>query len=169
MNVAAVLVLIPRMVSLLMEGLMPISEMTQAFLEKRFPGKELYIGLDSAIATGHTFVISLGLIAIPIVLILAIVLPWNVVLPLGDLATLPFFAVPCVVSSKGNLFRGIIEMIVICIVVLTIASLGSDIFTELVRTANITVPEGSAQITCMVIGTQWITWVPFLLAKWLCL
>ena len=169
MNVAAVLVLIPRMVSLLMEGLMPISEMTQAFLEKRFPGRELYIGLDSAVATGHTFVISLGLIAIPIVLILAVVLPWNVVLPLGDLATLPFFAVPCVVASKGNLFRGIIEMIVICIVVLTIASLGSDIFTELVKTANITVPEGSAQITCMVIGTQWITWIPFLLAKWICL
>ena len=60
-------------------------------------------------------------------------------------------------------------MIVICVVVLTIASLGSDIFTELVKTANITVPEGSAQITCMVIGTQWITWIPFLLAKWICL
>ena len=100
MNVAAVLVLIPRMVSLLMEGLMPISEMTQAFLEKRFPGRELYIGLDSAVATGHTFVISLGLIAIPIVLILAVVLPWNVVLPLGDLATLPFLLYHVLLQAK---------------------------------------------------------------------
>ena len=73
MNIAAVLVLIPRMVALLMEGLMPISEMTQAFLEKRFPGRELYIGLDAAVATGHPFVISLGLLAIPIILVEAVI------------------------------------------------------------------------------------------------
>ena len=59
MNVAAVLLLIPRMISLLMEGLMVISEATQEFLKKRFPGKEIYIGLDAAVATGHPFVICL--------------------------------------------------------------------------------------------------------------
>ena len=53
MNIAAVLVLIPRMVALLMEGLMPISEQAEAFIQKRMPGKEIYIGLDSAVATGH--------------------------------------------------------------------------------------------------------------------
>ena len=169
MNVAAVLALIPRMVSLLMEGLMPISEGTQAFLEKRFPGKELYIGLDAAVATGHPFVISIGLLAIPIILILAIILPYNTVLPLADLAVLPFFAVPCVVSSKGNLFRGLVEMTVLCIIVLTISTFGADVLTGLASAANITVPDGAAKITNLAIGGQWITWVPFVLAKFICL
>lgn len=169
MNVAAVLVLIPRMVSLLMEGLMPISEGTQEFLEKRFPGKELYIGLDAAVATGHPFVISIGLLAIPIILVLAIILPYNTVLPLADLAALPFFAVSCVVSSKGNLFRGLIEMTVLCIIVLTISTFGADVLTGLASAANVTVPEGAAKITNLAIGGQWITWVPFVLAKIICL
>ena len=88
MNIAAVMVLIPRNGCIIDGGLMPISEMTQAFLEKRFPGKELYIGLDAAVATGHPFVISLALLAIPIIYIEAIILPWNTVLPLTDLAAL---------------------------------------------------------------------------------
>lgn len=169
MNIAAVLVLIPRMVSLLMEGLMPISEATQSFLEKKFPGKELYIGLDAAVATGHPFVISIGLLAIPIILIEAVILPWNTVLPLADLAALPFWAVPCVLSSKGNLFRGLIEMAVLCAIALTFSSYGASIVTSLASQANLTVPEGAAQITNLAIGGQWITWIPFFLAKMVCL
>ena len=50
---AAVLVLMPRMVALLMEGLIPISEGARSYIQKRFPGKNVYIGLDTAIVIGH--------------------------------------------------------------------------------------------------------------------
>ncbi|MBA5770726.1 PTS galactitol transporter subunit IIC, partial [Escherichia coli] len=41
-TIAASLVLIPRMVSLLMDGLTVISEAAHEFMEKRFPGRELF-------------------------------------------------------------------------------------------------------------------------------
>ncbi|RGD75492.1 PTS galactitol transporter subunit IIC [Anaerofustis stercorihominis] len=169
MNVAAVLVLIPRMVALLMEGLMPISEFTQTFLEKRFPGKELYIGLDAAVATGHPFVIALALLAIPIIYIEAIVLPWNTVLPLADLAALVFYVECAVLPNKGNLFRGLIETIVMCAIYLTFSSYAAEVMTGLAGSAGLQIPEGAAQITSIALGAQWITWFPFMLAKLVCL
>ncbi len=37
------------MVALLMEGLTPISESANSFVQKRFPGRELYIGMDAGL------------------------------------------------------------------------------------------------------------------------
>ena len=165
MNIAAVLVLIPRMVALLMEGLMPISEMTQAFLEKRFPGRELYIGLDAAVATGHPFVISLGLLAIPIILVEAVVLPYNSLLPLADLAALPFYVICAVLPNKGNLFRGLIEVIIMCAIYLWFSTYAADVMTSLAGAANLTIPEGATQLSNIALGAQWITWFPFMIAK----
>ena len=165
MNIAAVLVLIPRMVALLMEGLMPISEMTQAFLDKRFPGRELYIGLDAAVATGHPFVISLGLLAIPIILVEAVVLPYNSLLPLADLAALPFYVICAVLPNKGNLFRGLIEVIIMCAIYLWFSTYAADVMTSLAGAANLTIPEGATQLSNIALGAQWITWFPFMIAK----
>lgn len=165
MNIAAVLVLIPRMVALLMEGLMPISEMTQAFLEKRFPGRELYIGLDAAVATGHPFVISLGLLAIPIILVEAVALPYNSLLPLADLAALPFYVICAVLPNKGNLFRGLIEVIIMCAIYLWFSTYAADVMTSLAGAANLTIPEGATQLSNIALGSQWITWFPFMIAK----
>lgn len=40
---AAVMVLMPRMVKILMEGLMPVSESARTWLNKRFGEREIYI------------------------------------------------------------------------------------------------------------------------------
>src|SRR5690625_7364000 len=61
----AVMLLLPKMVSLLMEGLAPISEAAGEFVKKRFPGRDLYIGMDSALAVGHPGVLSSSLILVP--------------------------------------------------------------------------------------------------------
>lgn len=87
-STAAVLVLMPRMVSLLMEGLAPISEGANKFVSSKFPGRDLYIGMDSALATGNSTVLSSSLILVPITLFLSVILPGNNVLPFGDLATI---------------------------------------------------------------------------------
>src|SRR5690606_35519731 len=52
-SMAALMLLLPRMVKVIMEGLMPISDAAKEFMEKRFKGQEFYIGLDSAITLGH--------------------------------------------------------------------------------------------------------------------
>lgn len=165
MNIAAVLVLIPRMVALLMEGLMPISEQAEAFIQKRMPGKEIYIGLDSAVATGHPFVIAVALIMIPCSILLAAVLPGNTTLPIADLAAWPFYVIFAIVPNKGNLFRGIIIGLVNVIITLYLASYAAPLMTQLAAGAGIEVPSGAAQVTCLAVGAQWYTWIPFVIAK----
>ncbi|MCP5613318.1 PTS galactitol transporter subunit IIC, partial [Klebsiella pneumoniae] len=51
MSLGAVMLIMPRMVKLLMEGLLPLSDAVRSFLKKRYPDRhDLYIGLDIAVA-----------------------------------------------------------------------------------------------------------------------
>jgi PTS system galactitol-specific IIC component len=83
-NIAAVMLLIPRMVAILMEGLTPIAEAARKFMMKRSGGRQFFIGLDSAILIGNPTVIATGLLMVPIEILLALALS-----PLGN-RTLPF-------------------------------------------------------------------------------
>ena len=123
-QMSAVMFLLPRMVKILMEGLMPLSEDAKKFMAKRFPGKEVYIGMDAAIATGSPMVVSAALLMIPITLLLAVALPGNKLLPLVDLSTLPFFMIWPVVASRGNLLRAIITG---CLMMTAILYIGTDL------------------------------------------
>lgn len=108
-NLAATMVLIPKMAALLMEGLIPISDAASAFVDKHFSGRgQMYIGLDSAIGVGHPMTITLALILVPIALLLAVILPGNTVLPAVDLAVFPFMFVLILPICKGNGFRSLI-------------------------------------------------------------
>ena len=119
---AAVLILMPRMVSLLMEGLTPISEGANDLVKKHFPGRDLYIGMDSALAVGNETVLSSALILVPVTLLIAIILPGNSMLQFGDLATIPYMiAIMCAVF-RGDIFRSLIGGIVDIVISLYIAS-----------------------------------------------
>jgi galactitol PTS system EIIC component len=109
-NLAAVMLLLPRMVAILMEGLIPISEAARAFVAKRLPGKKFYIGLDSAIVIGQPAVIATSLLLVPVTLLTAIALAplGNRVLPLVDLATIPFIVALMVPMFKGNIVRSVV-------------------------------------------------------------
>lgn len=91
-TVAAIMVLFPRMIRLIVEGLMPISDGARKFFQKHFKGREVFIGLDTAVTLGHPTTIAVGLLLIPIMLILASILPGNKVLPLADLPVAPFLS-----------------------------------------------------------------------------
>ncbi|MGX7198171.1 PTS galactitol transporter subunit IIC [Enterococcus olivae] len=160
-TLAASLVLIPRMVSLLMDGLIVISEAAQEFMSKRFEGREIYIGLDAALGIGHPFVLSLGLLMIPITLILAFILPGNKVLPLADLTALPFYMIFAILPSKGNLFRGIITGIFIATITLYVAGFAAPIMTNIAADIGYQVPGDVQQITSLAVGTQWYSWIVY--------
>lgn len=104
-NMAAIMVLMPKVVSCITDGLVPLSERAKEILTKKFDNAEFYIGLDPAILLRDSQVITAGLLFIPLTLILAVLIPGNEVLPFGDLATIGFFTSVAVAVHKGNLFR----------------------------------------------------------------
>ncbi len=140
-SMAAVLVVLPKMVAILMEGLIPISEGAREFLQKRFPGRDVLIGLDAAVVIGHPANMAVALLCVPIALLLALVLPGNRMLPFGDLAALPFYVLWGVAASRGNMVRGLINAIVILCFILWIGTSLAPLTTELARAAHFA-PEG---------------------------
>jgi len=140
-SMAAVLVVLPKMVAILMEGLIPISEGAREFLQKRFPGRDVLIGLDAAVVIGHPANMAVALLCVPIALLLALVLPGNRMLPFGDLAALPFYVLWGVAASRGNMVRGLINAVVILCGILWIGTSLAPLTTELARAAHFA-PEG---------------------------
>lgn len=109
-NMAAVMVLMPRMIKCIMDGLLPISERAKELMQKHFKDNDnFYIGLDPALLLGDAEVVTAGILFIPITLLLAIIMPGNRILPFGDLATIGFFIAIAVAVHKGNLFRTLIS------------------------------------------------------------
>lgn len=166
-NMSAVMFILPRMVRILMEGLMPLSEDAKKFLAKRFPGREVNIGMDAAIATGSPMVISVALLMIPITLLLAVILPGNKVLPLVDLATLPFFMIWPVVASRGNLLRSLVSGIIMMILILYIATDLAPIVTTIAQSTNFAFPPGSTAISSLDIGAHGVPYIIYKICEFL--
>ncbi len=131
MNVCGIMILFPRMIKIIVEGLMPLSEAAKGFFNKYFKGKEVYIGLDSAITLGHPTTMVIGTLLIIITVILAVVLPGNKVLPLADLAFASFFICMASIIHRGNMLKTLISGIINMIGILYIATWFAPSFTKL--------------------------------------
>lgn len=107
-QMAAVIVLMPVVVKYIMGGLLPISEVARGKLQKHFKNSNFYIGLDCALLLGDPVVVTASLLFIPITILIAAIVPGNVILPFGDLPTIGFFIAMAVGVHKGNLFRTLI-------------------------------------------------------------
>lgn len=121
-KMAAVMVLMPKIVKCIMEGLMPLSERARDLLTEKFGNGDFYIGMDPAVLLGDSQVVTAGLLFIPITLVLAIIIPGNQVLPFGDLATISFFIAIAVGVHKGNLFRTLFSGTLIMAITIWIAN-----------------------------------------------
>ena len=157
-QLAAVMVLLPRMVSILMEGLIPISEAAREFMQKRATDREVYIGLDSAILIGHPSVISASLILVPIAILLSVILPGNRMLLFADLAVFPFVIALTGPITRGNVVRMVIIGTLIIIVGFYIGNALAPMTTEAAGAAGFAIPEDAALISSVADGFIWIPW-----------
>ncbi|MBI0581174.1 PTS galactitol transporter subunit IIC [Neobacillus cucumis] len=158
-SMGAVMLLMPRMVKILMEGLIPISEAARTFLQKRYGGRQLYIGLDAALAVGHPAVMSTALMLVPITLFLAVILPGNKVLPFGDLATIPFYIAFVVGSRKGNIVHSLIAGTVMIALSLYMATNFAEAHTQMMQGAQFKMPKGATLISSLDMGGNLFNWI----------
>ncbi len=162
-NLAAVMLLLPRMVAILMEGLIPISEAAREFMQKRAgAGREFYIGLDSAILIGHPAAIASSLVLVPIAILLSIILPGNRVILFADLAVIPFVVAMTAPVMRGNVLRIVIAGAVTLAIGFYIATAMAPLFTSAAVASGFSLPEGAVQITSIADG---FLWPPFLFVQ----
>jgi PTS system galactitol-specific IIC component len=142
-NLGAVMLILPRMVRILMEGLMPLSDAIKNILKKKYPNRsDLYIGLDIAVAIGNPAVIATALLLTPVAILLAIIIPGNRTLPLGDLANLAVMISMVVLATKGNVVRSFIIGIPIMIGDLLVATNVAPLVTNIAKSINFQLPAG---------------------------
>ncbi|MCA1179501.1 MULTISPECIES: PTS galactitol transporter subunit IIC [unclassified Pantoea] len=160
----AVMLLMPRVIKPIMDGLNPIAKQARKRLQAKFGGQEFLIGLDPALLLGHTSVVSASLIFIPLTILIAVFVPGNRVLPFGDLATIGFFVAMAVAVHQGNLFRTLISGIIIMGMTLWIATQTIGLHTQLAANAGAlkagsqvaSMDQGGSPVTYLLI--QFLTW-----------
>lgn len=87
--------------------------------------------MDPALLLADPQVVSAGILFVPLTLLIAVVVPGNVVLPFGDLATIAFFVAIAVGIHHGNIFRTLISGTVIMAGTIWISSHMVDLQTRL--------------------------------------
>jgi PTS system galactitol-specific IIC component len=141
---ATALVLIPMMSGIVMQALVPVTEAAGKFMKDKAGGKQLYIGVDPAIAVGNTTVLAATVLMVPILLVMAFVIPGTVNHPLADLPSLLFFWVFVVAPNKFDMLRVLITTTVMGIYGTIASILGVARWSTLVaQNAGIEVAAGT--------------------------
>lgn len=133
----AVMELIPRVTSLFIEGLLPISNATKELVQKKFKNSSgLYIGMTPALVIGHPVTLVSTILLIPVLLFVSVILPGNKFLPLTSLAGLLYIFPMILPYTKGNVFKTFLIGLILMIAGNYMVTNLSGIFTESVVLAT---------------------------------
>ena len=129
MQVATMMVVLPRMVSIIAEGIVPITMSIVQYMRERFKDREIYVAVDCAVLLGHPAVMASSVILFPLLVLLAAVLPGVQMLPIASLAVVPFWAGAVVPYTKGNVIKTVIVLLLYAIPFMYFSTLTVDSHT----------------------------------------
>lgn len=163
-HIAAVMFLLPKSAGLIGEAMMPITESLRTQVEKHFPKrKNLVVALDTGFLMSHKSVIVTGLLLMPIAIGIALILPGNKVLPIGDLPNLLSVMSLSVLIFRGNVFRAVLAGIPVVITFLLIATHMAPLYTELANQTSGFDAEGLGTITAFTDGGHQVRYLLYAL------
>lgn len=144
-KMGAVMELIPRITTLFIEGLKPISDATRSIVSKKFRNAEgLSIGMSPALVIGHPTTLVASILLIPVALIVAVALPGNQFLPLASLAGM-FYVFPLVLPyTKGNVVKTLIVGFVVIVLALYMVTYMAPFFTQAAQDVSMAHPDDDA-------------------------
>ena len=163
-HIAAVMFILPKCGGLIGEAMMPITTALRDQIAKRFPHRtNLVVALDTGFLMGHKSVIMTGLILMALAIVIALILPGNKVLPLGDLPNLLSVMSLSVLMLRGNVFRAVLAGIPVIITFLLVASHMAPLYTDLALKTPSFNAQGLGQITAFTDGGHQVRFVLFAL------
>lgn len=167
-NISAAMYLLPVVVNVLVSGLTMVKNHVIKKLKVWFPKRTFYIGMDTALLIDDPAVLTTGLLLIPLILILALILPGNRVLPFVDLASLSFLFALVAPFCKRNIFRMLVAGVLIGIVALYCGTATSSAFRVAGHMARIAAVDKFTAVTALVSPvTTWVGWLFIQIGKWI--
>ena len=161
-HISAVMFLLPKSAGLIGEAMMPITTALRDQVARYFPQrKNLIVALDTGFLMGHKSVIVTGLILMALAIVIALVLPGNKVLPLGDLPNLISVMSLSVLMFRGNVFRAVLAGIPVIVTFLLISSHLAPLFTDLARQTPSFKADGLGLLTAFTDGGHQVRFLIF--------
>ncbi len=146
-STATALMLAPMMARLFMEALAPISEAAGDFMKARFPGREVFIGLDWPILAGNPATYAVGILCIPLLILFSVALPGNHTLVFGAIADWAWMVSVIGVITGGNILRMLIISLFAIPAYFYTASYFGPAITEVAKASAFAMPENATIIT----------------------
>lgn len=106
---ATALTLFPVITKYFMQALSPISEAVSDYMNQKFEGRTLVVGLDWPFLGGSNEIWLAVIWSVPVTLVFSMFLPGNEILPFAGIINIAL-AVPAYLVTKGNLPR----MLILC-------------------------------------------------------
>jgi PTS system galactitol-specific IIC component len=130
-QVGVLMVFLPKTVSVLCEGVIPITNAVIEVVHEKFHSKrEIYVAVDCAALLGHPSVMASAVLLYPLIVVLAVLLPGNNILPIASLAIVPYWVGAIAPYFKGNVFRIVIFTLIWVIPILYIANGQAQVHTD---------------------------------------
>lgn len=147
---AAVMAIFPKIAGLFASGFTALTDYSRKKLKKSKYGqnREFIIAVNDALGYGETATLTTGLLVIPFAVLMAFILPGNVVVPVMVLPSLPYMVEIPVSLSNGNILKSWIMACIVFCAKLAMASYWAATFTEVAAGAGF-----EAAITALAGGT----------------
>lgn len=160
---AALMVIFPKVSEIFAKAFAPMAEVVNKSINKdKSKEREWYIGVDDATGYGEPATLITGTLLIPIMVLMALILPGNKTLPMVDLIALPFMIEALVAMTKGNMLKVIIVAGIWYSLGLYMCSATASIYTHAAIAAGVALPVGSVMITSFNMMAQPIAGLMFL-------
>ena len=143
---SAVMAIFPKVASMFSQAFAPITEAARKFMQKA-GDREWYIAVNDAVGYGEPATLITGLILIPIMLVIAMMLPGNEVLPVVDLLAIPYMVQGLVAIHNGNIPKVLISGAIWFGLGLLVCTATAPLFTEMALGIGVAIPAGAMLIT----------------------
>ena len=154
---AMCLTLFPVISKYFMEALSPISEAVSNYMNKRFEGRQLVVGLDWPFLGGSNEIWLAVIYSIPITVLFSFILPGNKILPFAGIVNIAI-AVPAYLVTGGNLIRMIILCTIGVPVFLLVGTAFAPAITQLATSTKAVDLAKGAMISNSSIDGPWFTY-----------
>lgn len=129
---AAVMAIFPKIAGMFAAGFGALTEFSRKTLSKSKYGKDrqFIVAVNDALGYGEAATLTTGLIVIPFGILIAFLLPGNLVIPLMVLPSLPYMVEIPVALSNGNVVKSVVMAVIVFTAKLLMASYWASAFTQ---------------------------------------
>lgn len=145
---SAVMAIFPKIAGIFAQAFAPISQAASRQARKSNQGeREWYLAVNDATGYGEPATLISGILLIPIMVLMAMVLPGNQTLPIVDLLALPYMVQGLIALSNGNIAKTVLNGTIWFSIGLYMCTYTAQSFTTVAGQVGITLPAGALLIT----------------------